>query len=569
MPEAPNETAAAEADPSIRRDQAFVAALVLACLLPFLGKPIHLDDPMFLWIAQRIPAHPLRPLDFHLNWEGWSTPAHLIHFSPLAHSYFLALVGAVLGWSEIALHLGMLLPALAFALGVLSLARGLCAHPRLAALLAVATPAFLVSASTLMGDLPMLACWVWAVHFWRRGLLERRLAFLAASGLLVTLAALAKYFGLALLPLLAAYTLAHGRERGWRLVVRPLLALLLPAALCLAYVKGMQHAYRHDFLGFASHYASSLRQGSPWRRFDALVAGLSFAGGCCLPLALWAPWNWRPRGAWVLAGTALALGAAVWVCQDRLDVVTRRGFGLERWDRVAHLFVFAGAGLHFFALVLADLWKRRDADAWLLALWAFGAFAFGAFLNWTINARALLPMLPALALLAVRRAEAREGFANWPAWKRLGPLALGLALSLALLWADFRWAASARDAARELTARHAAPGREVWFHGHWGFQWYMQAGGARPVDRGGSTLAPGDVLVVPKHNASVYAPPEAGARLIQVLEVPVSSGVSVASTRLGAGFYSDVWGALPFAFGATDPDVYEVYQLEEEVKFGE
>jgi hypothetical protein len=34
------------------------------------------------------------------------------------------------------------------------------------------------------------------------------------------------------------------------------------------------------------------------------------------------------------------------------------------------------------------------------------------------------------------------------------------------------------------------------------------------------------------------------------------------SPRLGAGFYSDLYGPLPFAFGPAPPEVYRVYRVE-------
>ena len=38
-------------------------------------------------------------------------------------------------------------------------------------------------------------------------------------------------------------------------------------------------------------------------------------------------------------------------------------------------------------------------------LWVIGTFLFAAFLNWTVNARSLLPLTPAVAILMTRRLE--------------------------------------------------------------------------------------------------------------------------------------------------------------------
>ena len=58
------------------------------------------------------------------------------------------------------------------------------------------------------------------------------------------------------------------------------------------------------------------------------------------------------------------------------------------------------------ALAAADAWKRKDADSLLLMLWVFGTFIFTGFVNWAINARSVLPLIPAVGILLARRVDA-------------------------------------------------------------------------------------------------------------------------------------------------------------------
>ena len=67
---------------------------------------------------------------------------------------------------------------------------------------------------------------------------------------------------------------------------------------------------------------------------------------------------------------------------------------------------FIAAGFSVMALAAADAWKRRDADSLLLMLWVFGTFIFTGFVNWTINARSVLPLIPAAGILLARRVDA-------------------------------------------------------------------------------------------------------------------------------------------------------------------
>src|SRR5579871_2243037 len=111
-----------------------LALFTLLALGPFLTKPFHLDDPLFIWAARQIQAHPFDPYGFDVNWYGVTQPMWSVTQNPPGASYYLAVAGAILGWSEPALHAAMLLPAMAVILGTWRLAGRLCGHPLLAAL---------------------------------------------------------------------------------------------------------------------------------------------------------------------------------------------------------------------------------------------------------------------------------------------------------------------------------------------------------------------------------------------------------------------------------------------------
>src|SRR5713226_9737485 len=143
---------------------------VLLCLLPFSNKAFHIDDPLFVWTAQQIVKHPLDPYGFRVVWYDTEMPVSEITKNPPLASYYGALVGSFAGWSERALHLGFLLPALAVVLGTHRLARRLTNFPLLAAAATLLTPGFLVSSSSVMCDTMMLALWLFAVIFWLHGL---------------------------------------------------------------------------------------------------------------------------------------------------------------------------------------------------------------------------------------------------------------------------------------------------------------------------------------------------------------------------------------------------------------
>ena len=77
----------------------------------------------FLKAARQIRSNPLDFYGFRVNWYGTEQPMWEVTKNPPLGSFFIALAAEVAGWSELALHLAFLLPAVAAALGTLALAR--------------------------------------------------------------------------------------------------------------------------------------------------------------------------------------------------------------------------------------------------------------------------------------------------------------------------------------------------------------------------------------------------------------------------------------------------------------
>lgn len=108
----------------------------------------------------------------------------------------------------------MLIPSLALVVGMHLLALRFTRSGWLAVLVAIATPAFLVSATSLMSDVPMLALWVWTAVVFLAALDSNKTLHFALAGVLMTGRILTKYFGLAVVPLLGAYALMRDRSSG-------------------------------------------------------------------------------------------------------------------------------------------------------------------------------------------------------------------------------------------------------------------------------------------------------------------------------------------------------------------
>ncbi len=472
---------------SATRDAFFAIFAVIAALAPFLNKAFHIDDPLFLWMAQQVSQHPGDPYGFSLNWYGIAQPMFSVMQNPPLGSYYMALAATFLGWSELAMHGAFLVPAVAATLGTFFLARRLCDSPLLAALLTLFTPVFLVSATGVMCDVWLLALWVWSVESWLHGLERHSYRFFFLASVLAAAAALTKYFGASLVPLLAAYTLVRDRRFTYRL-----LFLLIPVTVIIMYEVMTKAKYGEGLFSNAMIYSWKERTSAEKHLFAQFIIGLSFTGGCA---------------------------------------------------------------------------QRRAANSVLLSLWVIGTFFFAAIMNWSITSRTLLPMAPAVMILLLRRFNASGASNGRTLWWPLLPAAL---VSLLVTTADYKFANTARLASSYFQNRFQTEPGTVWFEGHWGFQYYVEQWRAKPVDLEQWTAKPvnqsepgivsGDLVIIPVNNTniSLTLPATTGRRE----QVNFPQFLLATMSPKTAGFYSSIWGPLPWSFARIPPERYLVFRVK-------
>jgi hypothetical protein len=523
-----------------------LAAATLACLLPFAGKAFHMDDPLFIWSARQITHHPSDPYGFDLVWYFIRMPMWAVTKNPPLASYYVALVGSLAGWSERAMHLSFLVPAVALILGTYLLADHFTRDPLIAAAITLVSPVVMVSATSVMCDTTMLALWIWAAFFWIKGLDPPRPLYLFSSAALLSACALTKYFGVSLVLLLFVYSTVR---RG-RIEIR-LWYLLIPIAALIQYQLWTLHIYGQGLLTTAVSYTfheATDRSGL----LGQTLLGLSFTGGCMLPALFFAPLLWSRKQ--LLAISAAAAAAALSFYLGWVHIPS--AFTPAHPAQVSlHLAFFVLSGICILGLALTDLWEQRDADSLFLTLWVSGTFIFATFLNWTVNARSVLPLVPPAAILIARRLKSAQ-LSRAPI---AIPLVVSCLLSFWITCGDASFANSAREAARIIHDKTANQSGTLWFAGHWGFQYYMQEFGAQPYDRKTNRSNPGELLVMPENNSNLFEVP--GGLVTEIIEIPMRTGVTTSRGTSGAGFYSSVWGPLPFAFGPVPPERYSFVRL--------
>jgi len=217
-------------------------------------------------------------------------------------------------------------------------------------------------------------------------------------------------------------------------------------------------------------------------------------------------------------------------------------------------------GVSVIAMSATEWWRRRDSLSLLLLLWILGTMAFAGLVNWSVTGRNILPMVPAVAILITRRLNTQRPSGAVPrsTWV---PVALSIGLAMVVARADAQLAESARSAAAEISTKAAASSAGLKFEGHWGFQFYMEQRGAVALDGKNLRLSPRDAVVVPTENSYLFPLPGQIVEPWFAHEVAGPSWISTMDGTLGAGYYSDGWGPLPFVFAQVPPEKYLVYRV--------
>jgi 4-amino-4-deoxy-L-arabinose transferase-like glycosyltransferase len=549
-----------------------LTVITTCCLLPFVGKAFHMDDPLFLWSARQIRATGYNFYGFPVNWYGMNMPMAEVMKNPPLTAYYIAGISWPLGWGETALHIGFLLPALATVIGIYYLAQEFCTRPLLATLVSLFSPAFLISSTSVMCDTMMLAFWVWAVFFWVRGINRGQMPACIAAGALVSVCALTKYFGMSLIPLLALYALAKERRLG-----RWALALLIPVIILGGYQWLTVKLYGRGLLSDAAAYTSVTRAVHGVETFSQLVVGLAFLGGCLIVVLLSGVWLWSKRQ--ILLGIGLTgLLLLPILVQGRVGEFDLRSEHGYRWDIIIETAILALGGLGVLALAMKGVLERRNPEALFLGLWCFGTFVFASLLNWTVNGRSILPLIPAAGILLARQTEepqrpraSRDSRAASPhqfgprSWRVALSIAGGAAVALLVAWGDYRLAGTARAAANEICDKFSQPDRHLWFQGHWGFQYYMAERGAVEININRTVMRRGDRIASPLRGTNLGKVWELGQEL-QVLSRTACYGLTPHNREEAAGYYASVFGPLPYGFVGRQIEQYGVYQLTNSVE---
>ncbi|MFQ3609882.1 MAG: glycosyltransferase family 39 protein, partial [Fimbriimonadales bacterium] len=188
-----------------------------------LVKPVHMDDPVVLHVAENILSNPLRPFVGDYFWLAEPGALRQVTTNPPLVSYWLAPWIGLFGYREWLLHLSLMPFVALLGWGVYRLAERWLGDGWgwWAVGWVMLSPAVLPGLN-LMRDVPMLGLFVGGMACWVEGLARHERRWLILGALLGGLSALAKYTALIWLPIALVYTLLGGprslRAVGWLMV---------------------------------------------------------------------------------------------------------------------------------------------------------------------------------------------------------------------------------------------------------------------------------------------------------------------------------------------------------------
>ncbi|MBI4227118.1 MAG: glycosyltransferase family 39 protein [Candidatus Omnitrophica bacterium] len=464
--------------------------VALLAYLPFLSQAYHIDDTFFLAIAEHIRTDWTHPYGFSYNWLGTVQPTSLISANSPLFSYWLAGVIAVAGRAEWVLHLACFPFVAAVVVAMQWLGRRFHVSPAAAALLLIATPAIMVSSHTCMPDLASLAGYLLALAWFIHGYDRERWPWMVAAGVAAGFSALCRYPGLGVLVIWGLYALLQPPRTARRVglgVLAGLVALGVFGAWCAISYAQYGEAHPATAARFIALWSD------PMDAFGGRIfTTLAYLGGATIvPPAFAAVLpghrsraRWLNLGCLVVAGAVAALLMLVW------HYTLSQGL-------LAALFIWAGlaavallAGRPLMRDVWARPWTAQTRDQLFLAAWGLFVLVPLCLPIYFPAVRRMLPLVAPIVLLFLRRLQTRRS--------RAVPMILVATalLGLVVSAADMAQANVYRHFVEEKVPTLGLSPERTRFAGHWGFQYYMERAGFRPLDQFRETVQPGELVLL-------------------------------------------------------------------------
>jgi 4-amino-4-deoxy-L-arabinose transferase-like glycosyltransferase len=529
-----------------------VLAIAAAATLPWLDKAFHIDDVLYLMVAEQIRSDPMLPYgDKDRAMVLWDSedgnPGSLFHtdYNPPLWKYLLAGAIEVLGKEEWKLHLVSTAAVVLAAWPLYLIGRRWTSRPLWCVAMILWSPFFLPGQNVMIE--PFLLCLTtWATYFMIRSWEDWGGSGSALAGVFAGAAIVTKYTAGVLSGVFLVGCLLFRRPRS-------LFFLASASAVVGLWMVHNESVYGQQHLG---DHGIAFKPGE-WPVRVLTVLRIIGAVSIFWPMLLHRVWMIGVMGRWTAVVVVLASGLCGW-----LDVLqaqaTFRGWGVETRDGLWwHYFVFTSLGAATVLALVAGsvLQLLQKPEEWALArterfleIWIAAILVFNV-TSVPFNAvRHLLLAFVPMTWLAARA---------YPSERRVLPalcLVVSTTLGVGLALADYEFADAhrvlARTSLRQDVAARTATNNRVWYTGNWGWVYYASGEGAvpyfqSPENWGLGPVRKGDRVYHPQmmnwRDFNAY-----GKSMQERKPTPIESKLPIRSVTFPAHYYGVLSFSLPW-----------------------
>ena len=533
------------------------AVVVIATLLPFLKKAYFQDSYIYLKPAEYILQKPLDPYGISLGCRG---DLFFKETHPPLTSYILASV-AYFGNlnSEWEVNLIYILLAGLTAACVYLLSKEYIKNGLLASLLACISPSFLICFSQVNADPITLFFWILTLALLFEAVRTRHMATFLLSGISAGFASLSSFQSLMLLPLCTFYLILK------KVKIDKILYFLL-AALGIFSLWCVENLFYYGKLQLLNASGAGEVKIGLHLIGNKLISAFSIIGGAGVFPFLYIYFFYKIKN-WLRIFFIITAITFLFVFYSKFEDIA-----LYSIHQKILLSFFLACGITATTLMLKELAMllfghgphASKSENALFLLWFWGVIIYNILLMPFESARYLLPAFVPLVIVLIRKIEEAGAVVDYKQ-PVVAAICLNSILCVGLLYSDYKHADIYRDLASKIKIGKLN-NKKVYFDGNWGFWYYMERQGAIRAYNYGNTIADGNLFVRP-----IYSSPKPLERdfdshlnLLKSKTYNESFPLRLLSKPSQAGFYSQVWGFLPYSFSREPLDTFSIYQYREE-----
>ena len=499
----------------------------IAILLTLLNaaKPVVVDDTAYLRFADQIIEHPLDPYGFELMWSAKPAPAFET-LAPPVHLYYLALCKIVLGNTLFCFKLGLFPLILLLCMSMRSLTSSILNRDDALPWIAIVGSAAMLPMWNCMIDLPAITLGLAGLAIALRQPHQRMDPWLA--GLLLGMALQTKYTALTFPAVMMLYGILNARIRAAVVTVAVSMLIFVGWEIWMFVHYGQSH-----FLYHAMHRPKLTGvESSIVAKLSILKPMMTYLGLFTLPSALLLLGITRRWGIVIALFSILMLIVVCLAPSVHYDLAKH----YCRILGIMTLIIYIAYGLKYVRNI------EHYFDRTMLFLW-------GWLLTEVVGCIMMSPFPAARRFLMISVIVMLLCFRAWPRPLPMWSISWTLMIGLLLHGIDSYDALAAKKMAhhtRELITAKADG--MIWFQGTWGWKYYCEADGMRPIVAGETQFKLGDCLVL-------CIPPDANG-IYRPLPIPVASIIDLARTELVAELAEDDWlrvSTIPPLYGGDVP----------------